>query len=163
MIKISDRHFEILGVTRQATSKEIKKAFKELIKKCHPDLSPNEKNKLEATRKSQNLIEAYNLLKDYICPVIHQRTPTESNIKYEAKQASEINWKDILRTRVKSSNVYSIGYDFTTNSLIIEFKSNKAIYLYFDVPIDVYDKFMRAESKGRFMGYFYKFKYQRVY
>lgn len=54
------------------------------------------------------------------------------------------------RTPVTSSNVASIGYDRDRMTLEVEFRDG-SVYQYFDVPEAVYQEFMRAESKGRFM------------
>lgn len=54
-------YYEILGVERNASSEEIKKVYRELAKKYHPDLHPNNKD-MEARFKEIN--EAYEILKD---------------------------------------------------------------------------------------------------
>jgi hypothetical protein len=54
------------------------------------------------------------------------------------------------RTPVSSSNIASIGYDAKTLTLEVEFRDG-SIYQYFDVPETVYQEFMRASSKGRFL------------
>lgn len=142
---IIDIYFELLGVTRSSSKKEIKKAHREQIKLWHPDKFSNDINKTkEATEKTQKLNEAYSFLKDY-------------NLTDETQSSHKIN-----RTRVKSSNVYSIGYDIKTKTLQVEFKSNRAIYEYYDVPLHVYEAFIRAESKGKFMAFIYHYKYQRI-
>jgi hypothetical protein len=54
------------------------------------------------------------------------------------------------RTPVSSSNVASIGYDVNTLTLEVEFVSG-SVYQYFDVPETLYQEFMRASSKGKFL------------
>jgi len=54
-------YYEILGVGRIANEDEIKKAYRELAKKYHPDLHPGDKA-MEARFKEIN--EAYEVLKD---------------------------------------------------------------------------------------------------
>ncbi len=53
--------YETLGVTRSATDKEIKAAFKKLARKFHPDLHPGNK---EAEAKFKDISAANDLLKD---------------------------------------------------------------------------------------------------
>jgi len=56
----------------------------------------------------------------------------------------------VQRTQVASSNIQSIGYHPPTQTLEVEFLSGR-IYQYFDVPETVYQAFMEASSKGRFL------------
>ncbi|KPH06148.1 DnaJ-class molecular chaperone [Rhizobium leguminosarum] len=53
--------YEILGVARDASPKDIQKAYRRLAKKLHPDLNPGDK---EAQRKFQDLSAAYDILSD---------------------------------------------------------------------------------------------------
>lgn len=53
--------YEVLGVTREATADEIKRAYRKLARKYHPDLNPNDK-KAEASFKEVQ--EAYDVLSD---------------------------------------------------------------------------------------------------
>ncbi|GBD04412.1 Chaperone protein DnaJ [bacterium HR19] len=56
-------YYEILGVPRNASQEEIKRAFWELAKKWHPDRVPPEKKK-EAEEKFKEINEAYQVLSD---------------------------------------------------------------------------------------------------
>ena len=54
-------YYEVLGVPRTATEEEIKKAYRTLAKKYHPDVNPGDK---EAERKFKEASEAYAVLGD---------------------------------------------------------------------------------------------------
>ena len=55
-------YYEVLGVGRNADSSTIKKAYRRLAKKYHPDANPD--NKEEAEAKFKELNEAYEVLSD---------------------------------------------------------------------------------------------------
>ena len=55
-------YYEILGVNKNATDDELKKAFRKMAKKYHPDANPN--NKKEAEAKFKEVNEAYEVLSD---------------------------------------------------------------------------------------------------
>jgi len=55
-------YYQVLGVDRNATEAEIKKAYKKLALKWHPDKNPN--NKEDAERKFKSISEAYEVLSD---------------------------------------------------------------------------------------------------
>ncbi len=54
-------YYEVLGLSKGASDDEIKKAFKTMARKYHPDLHPGDK---EAEEKFKELNEAYNVLSD---------------------------------------------------------------------------------------------------
>ncbi len=61
-VKFQD-YYELLGVDRSATDKEIKAAYRKMARKWHPDLHP-QKEKKEAEEKFKRINEAYEVLKD---------------------------------------------------------------------------------------------------
>lgn len=54
-------YYEVLGVTKTASQDEIKKAYRKLAMKYHPDRNPDNK---EAEEKFKEAAEAYDVLKD---------------------------------------------------------------------------------------------------
>jgi len=61
MANTTKDYYEILGIDRKASQDEIKKAFRKLARKYHPDLNPGDKT---AEHKFKELNEAYEVLGD---------------------------------------------------------------------------------------------------
>jgi len=55
-------YYDILGVARDATGREIRKAFRRLALRYHPDKNPD--NVLESEEKFKKINEAYEVLSD---------------------------------------------------------------------------------------------------
>ena len=54
-------YYEVLGVDKNASAEDIKKAYRKLAKECHPDLHPNDK---QAEERFKELNEANEVLSD---------------------------------------------------------------------------------------------------
>lgn len=61
-VKFQD-YYQILGLNRNATEKEIRQSYRKLARDYHPDLQPKEKQK-EAEEKFKLINEAYEVLSD---------------------------------------------------------------------------------------------------
>ncbi len=54
-------YYQVLGLTKNASADDIKKAYRKLARKHHPDLNPNDK---EAHKTFQQINEANEVLSD---------------------------------------------------------------------------------------------------
>ncbi len=58
---MADDYYQILGVEKNASQAEIQKAYRNLARKHHPDLNPNDKT---AKEKFQKVQAAFDVLND---------------------------------------------------------------------------------------------------
>ncbi len=67
------------------------------------------------------------------------------------------------RQLVGSTNIVSVGYDGTSETLEVEF-SNGTIYQYYNVGAELLDQLMQSTSKGQFLNIYIKnaYAYSRV-
>ncbi|MCR5668981.1 MAG: DnaJ domain-containing protein, partial [Lachnospiraceae bacterium] len=54
--------YQVLGVSRDASDDEIKRAYRSLSRKYHPDANVNNPNKKEAEEKFKEVQQAYDLI-----------------------------------------------------------------------------------------------------
>ena len=57
-------YYEILGVAKDSTNAQVKKAYRSLALKYHPDRVPDEDKKAEAAERFKEISEAYGVLSD---------------------------------------------------------------------------------------------------
>lgn len=70
--------------------------------------------------------------------------------------AAELDMKS-----VKSSLLDKVGYDSSTQTLVIQMLNSSDIYTYVDVPQNTYDGLLAADSKGTYFVDKIKGKYER--
>jgi len=109
-VKFKD-YYEILGVNKTASQNEIKKAFRTLAKKYHPDVNPNNKT---AEEKFKQCNEAYEVLGDIAKRKKYDDLANDENLKndqdfnpsqagydnvrYEDRATSENDFSDFFNT-----------------------------------------------------------------
>lgn len=69
--------------------------------------------------------------------------------------------RTIVRYDIDSSNLKSAGYDEARGILAVEFQSG-AIFHYYQVPLQVFEDFGAAESRGRYYAKEIRGKYHGV-
>lgn len=90
--------YEVLGVTQQATTDDIKKAYRKLALKHHPDRNPGDESACEKFKEVQN---AYDILSDpnqrarHDMPGMRTPTPPPRPKKPEKKKdPKDVAWEN---------------------------------------------------------------------
>ena len=106
-------YYEVLGVSKNATDDELKKAYRRLAKKYHPDANPDNKKSADSFNKTLNVAQEYKM----------NMTATKSSIdnllRSAARQAdnvvlwieSDISLNELstaIHSRVKRSKIKSV-------------------------------------------------------
>ena len=105
-------YYEILGVNRDATNDEIKKAYKKLAKKWHPDLNRDNIKVAEAKMKEINV--AYTTLSDEVARIdYNKKLDAESKTSAKTSSSSQSQrGKTSAASRKKTSSGTSGRVDF---------------------------------------------------
>ena len=124
--------YDILGVSKTATNSEIKKAYKSLVKKYHPDVFEGNKDLAESKIKEIN--DAYDTLSDPVLREEYDRSlevpETDDVLKnsaYDDTSESEVQ-KRYNDFRDRYENVYKYGKSgrYTTNYYGVSHDPSKA-------------------------------------
>lgn len=93
-------YYEVLGVKKDASIVEIKKAYREMAKKYHPDKLINKSETLrnEAESKFKECSEAYNILKD-----VNEKEAYDKKIT----KSKRMDFGEKVQARANTSKEYS--------------------------------------------------------
>ncbi len=102
-------YYEILGVPRNATQEEIKRAFRKLARKYHPDINKSP----EAQEKFKEINEAYQILSDPEKRKLYDRF---GHAAFEGTKAQETYTQDIPSIEDIFREIFEggFGFDFDT-------------------------------------------------
>lgn len=88
-------YYEILGVGKTATNEEIKKEFKKMVRKWHPDMNDGSK---EAIRMTQLINEAYSILGDASKRKQYDRELVDAKNNYSSNSKSNSDTYDFYES-----------------------------------------------------------------
>ncbi|MET4560526.1 J domain-containing protein [Lysinibacillus parviboronicapiens] len=139
-------HYEILGVSRQATQDQIKLAYRKLSKKHHPDVSGGNK---ESEKIFLEVQEAYKVLKDtdsreaYDARLddVRQDASYSNDNTNKSRQQSKVNKQDFNMHDIEKNFEHFFGFNPKTKEMSAQNKSAKKN------PIDTTDLFERFFNK----------------
>jgi DnaJ-class molecular chaperone len=104
-------YYKVLGVGKEATTDEIKKAFRKLARKYHPDVNPGDK---KAEEKFKEINEAYEVLSD-----------PDKRKKYDTLGP---NWQEQFGPQFSNRRTYTNAYRTSP----LEFDSNSGFSDFFE-------------------------------
>jgi curved DNA-binding protein CbpA len=180
-LSAAEFHRNMLGLRSPFELNGLRSAYYGQIKQWHPDrFFGNPEKYTAATEKAKQLNLAFEFLSEFLTdaggiydyqPQVVSTKENYSSREYRPKRTYEgkpytVGFPDSSVTEifVKSSHIISAGYDRTERILFLKFKGND-VYRYFDFPESLFEKFLAAESQGKFAHRFiYKaFSYERYH
>ena len=86
-------YYKILGVDRKASEEDIRKAYRDLAKKHHPDRNPNDK---QAEERFKDINEAYQVLSDSQKRSVYDRVGSDYSNWQRRGAPGNFNWEDYV-------------------------------------------------------------------
>lgn len=99
-------YYEVLGVSRSATEAEIKKAYRKLARKHHPDVNPGDK---VAEERFKEISQAYEILSS---PDKRKQYDAVGHAAFEGGAGAGASWQDFGRGQ--GGGPFGAGVDFSS-------------------------------------------------
>jgi len=95
-VKGEESHYDILGVKKNASLDEIKKAYRDLSKVHHPDVSkdPGSVEKFKKISNAYTVLKDNKARKDYDAGRTDYEQPSANTYKYNASKTQNTYWND---------------------------------------------------------------------
>src|SRR5512134_1273841 len=87
-------YYKILGVERNASEDDIRKAYRKLAMQYHPDRNPNDK---QAEERFKEINEAYQVLSDPQKRNVYDRVGSDYSNWQRRGAPGNFNWEDYVR------------------------------------------------------------------
>lgn len=82
---------------------------------------------------------------------VEKPAPARATGKASDKAAKQVLGNGLPRRhKVESENLQSIGYRPQTKQLVVKFHASPSAYIFYDVPLEIYEGLNKAKSKGKF-------------
>ena len=130
-------YFKVLGISKNATDKEIKSAYKKLARQLHPDLNPHDEN---AESKFKEINEAYDVLSDK-----DKKNSYEKFLSYGFENNGG-GARDFYREKNEKSFDEDLNFDAFLNDLIGRF-TEVGRDIYSNISSDKNDKSLNLDAK----------------
>lgn len=106
-------HYDTLGISQNATIDEIKKAYRALVRKYHPDINSAK----DATKKTQAINAAYEILSDKITKEKYDAYLNAQKAKRQNfNNRTKTNTNTQTQTNTKTSNSYNHSHKQSKDS-----------------------------------------------
>lgn len=128
-------YYKVLGLSKGASSEEIKKAYRKLALECHPDRNPDNK---EAEEKFKQINEAYSVLSDPQKKESYDRFGVRD--RRAAPPPSAVNLDEILR------NFHGFGFEGVNNAK----KPRQGQQFTYDVGVSISEAILGCQKKIEF-------------